>query len=224
MRTSAVQHVLELLKKEIHTQYRVGDLLPNERELAEKFDVSRNTVREAITFLEAYQLVEKTQRGARVRRPSFEPMFHILDDAFEPSARMTRDVLAFRRIVESGALPAVIANAKESDIVAMEQAIDRMHRALTVGEAAQADHDFHAAMVNASGNEVLRQLYSVMSRTLIYYLEIGKTSSDDTEQTCIEHRGIVTALRNRSLPEISTALHTHFDHSENVRNREEPDA
>lgn len=217
MRTSAVQHVLDILKKEIHANYREGDLLPNERELAEQFNVSRNTVREAVIFLEAYQLVEKTQRGARVRRPSFEPMFHILDDAFEPSARNTRDILNFRRIVESGALPSIIANATEADIQAMEAAIVRMDRALTVAEAAQADYDFHAAMVFGSGNQVLKQLYSVMSRTLVYYLEIGKSDSAHSVQTSIEHRHIVDALRRRSLPDLTAALFEHFEHSECVR-------
>lgn len=220
MRTSAVQHVLDALKKEIQTQYAPGDVLPNERDLAERFAVSRNTVREAMIFLEAYQLVEKTQRGARVREPSFEPIFYVLSDAFSPSAKTMADVLAFRRIVELGALPQVIEHASEADLDAMAEATGRMEAAITVREAAQADHDFHAAMVLASGNQVLEQLYRMMSQTLIYYLEIGKSSSANNAQSCTQHRKIVQALRERDLPQALAAVQEHFEYSECVRQRE----
>ncbi|WP_322996207.1 FadR/GntR family transcriptional regulator [Castellaniella sp.] len=222
MRTSAVQYVLDILKKEIQSQYSPGDILPKERELAERFDVSRNTVREAMIFLEAYQLVEKTQRGARVREPSFEPMFHIFSDAFGPSSKTAQDVLSFRCIVEHGVLSDVIAHAKEADIQAMEAAIERMDRARTVREAAQADHDFHAAMVFASDNHVLQQLYKIMAETLIYYLEIGKSNADHNVKASAQHRAIVDALRARSLPAMQAAVQGHFQHSDAVRTREHP--
>lgn len=220
MRTSAVQHVLDVLKKEIQSLYAPGDVLPNERVLSERFNVSRNTVREAMIFLEAYQLVEKTQRGARVREPSFEPMFHIFSDAFGPSSKTARDVLAFRRIVEHGVLPEVVAHATEADIAAMEAAIDRMDRARTIREAAQADHDFHAAMLFASDNRVLQQLYKVMAETLVYYLEIGKSVSDNNIKASAQHRAIVAALRARSLESLQAAVGDHFQHSDAVRGRE----
>ena len=222
MRTSAVQHVLDILKKEIQAQYQPGDFLPNERELAERFNVGRNTVREALIFLEAYHLVEKTQRGARVREPSFEPVFHIFSDAFSPSSQTASDVLAFRRIVESGVLPDVVAHATDTDIQTMEAAIDRMDRAPTIREAAQADHDFHAALLNASGNQVLQQLYKVMAGTLTYYLEIGKSNSEHNVKASTQHRHIVDALRARDLSSMQAAVQDHFQHSDSVRTRETP--
>lgn len=216
MRTSAVQHVLDALKKEIQAHYRPGDVLPNERDLSERFGVSRNTVREAMIFLEAYQLVEKTQRGARVRKPSFEPAFYVLDGAFTPDAKTLQDVLIFRRMVEMGSLSTVLAHIQDKDIDAMDEAVDRMEHAMTVHEAAQADHDFHATMVCASGNSVLEQLYSMLSKTLIYYLEIGKSSSKHNSESCAQHRRIIKALRERSLENLQNAVMEHFQYSESV--------
>ncbi|MDH5857059.1 FadR/GntR family transcriptional regulator [Lampropedia aestuarii] len=220
MRTSAVQHILDILKKEIQTSYKIGDILPNERELAERFGVGRNTVREAVIFLEAYQLVEKTQRGARVRKPSFEPMFHMVEDTFDASSKTAQDVLSFRRIVEFGCLSAVVQHATEDDFIAMDQANDRMDAARTVREAAQADHDFHAALLHSANNEVFSQLYRVMSQTLIYYLEIGKSNTAYNDVSSAQHRAIVQALRARSVAEAQSALRAHFTHSENVRKAE----
>ena len=222
MRISAVQHMLEVLKKEIQSQYSPGDILPNERELAERFDVSRNTVREALIFLEAYQLIEKTQRGPRVREPGFEPMFHIVSDAFSPTSKTAQDVLRFRRVVEYGVLPDVIINVTDADITNMEAAIARMDRAHTVREAAQADHDFHAAMLHASDNKVFQQLYKVMAATLVYYLEIGKSDSAHNATASAQHRRIVDALRARSLERLQDAVREHFEHSECVRESTQP--
>ncbi|KKW67165.1 hypothetical protein AAV94_12115 [Lampropedia cohaerens] len=221
MRTSAVQHVLDTLKKDIQGSYKPGDVLPTERELAERFQVGRNTVREAMIFLEAYQLVEKTQRGARVREPSFEPMFHLLNDAFGTTRKTLRDVLRFRRIVEYGCLPDVLLHACEKDIAAMDAANARMDTAMTMHEAAQADHDFHAALLHAAGNEVFSQLYRVMSPTLIYYLEIGKSNSAHNAKATAQHRKIVQALREQSLEGMQQALLEHFAHSEDVSSAEE---
>lgn len=220
MRTSAVQHVLDVLKKEIQTSYKLGDILPTERELAERFGVGRNTVREAVIFLEAYQLVEKTQRGARVRKPSFEPMFHLVEDSFDASSKTAKDVLDFRRIVEFGCLSAIVDNATEEDFLAMDRANDRMDAARTVREAAQADHDFHAALLHSARNEVLSQLYTVMSPTLIYYLEIGKSNSAFNDLSTAQHRAIVQALRERSVAQAQSAVRAHFTHSEHARQSE----
>ena len=98
---STVEEIRDVLRREIAESYRPGDLMPNERELAERFDVSRNTIRETMIHLEALSLIEKTKRGAKVRTPDFGVMFQELTDHFDTSARSFTDVLNFRRINET---------------------------------------------------------------------------------------------------------------------------
>jgi DNA-binding FadR family transcriptional regulator len=212
--------VLETLKQEILSAYGPGDLLPNERALAERFGVGRNTVREAVIFLEAYGLIEKTQRGARVRdrEVAFDFVFATFDSSFDRSLAMLRDLVEFRRHLETGILDRVVANATGADLDDLEAILVRMERALTAREAATADFAFHAKMVDISQNAVVRRLYQTMAETMTYYLEIGKTKYG--AETVARHRAIVTALRTRDVVALRRAVAGHFTYSEAVLNSE----
>ena len=59
-------------------EFKAGDRLPSERALAERFNVSRTLVREALVRLSQEGLVElRPNRGAVVARPSLEEGHHL---------------------------------------------------------------------------------------------------------------------------------------------------
>ncbi|MGP3699315.1 FadR/GntR family transcriptional regulator [Rhodobacter sp. NSM] len=210
---SAVEDIREVLRREIVERMQVGDLLPNERELAERFGVARNTVRETMIHLEAFGLIEKTRRGARVRQPDFDPIFSVFAQHFDHSPKTLGDVLNFRRIVETGAAPLAVQGATDETLERMAEADARMVRALTVSDAAARDYDFHMAMIEATGNTVLIRMYRVLSVPLKFYLEVGKSRSPETEESSAQHMRIVASLRTRDTPGLLAALNAHFDHS-----------
>ncbi|AXQ95359.1 FCD domain-containing protein [Cereibacter azotoformans] len=210
---SAVEDIRDMLRREIVERMQVGDLLPNERELAERFGVARNTVRETMIHLEAFGLIEKTRRGARVRQPDFDPIFSIFAQYFDHSPKTLADVLNFRRIVETGAAPLAVQGASEATLARMADANARMVRALTVSDAAAHDYDFHMAMIEATGNSVLIRMYRVLSVPLKFYLEVGKSRSPETEESNAQHMRIIEALRARDRAGLMAALNAHFDHS-----------
>lgn len=210
---SAVEDIREVLRREIVERMQVGDLLPNERELAERFGVARNTVRETMIHLEAFGLIEKTRRGARVCQPNFDPIFSIFAQHFDHSAKTLTDVLNFRRIVETGAAPLAVLGVTDALLQRMSEANTRMCRALTTAEAAGHDYDFHMAMVEATGNTVLIRMYRVLSVPLKFYLEVGKSRSPETEQSEAEHAEIIARLKAGDAAGLTTALNRHFDHS-----------
>ncbi|QDL94372.1 FadR family transcriptional regulator (plasmid) [Paroceanicella profunda] len=223
-RKTAVGHVLELLRREIAEQYAPGDMLPTERELAERFGVARNTMRETMIYLEAYSLIEKTQRGARVRTPGFEPMFEAFTQHFDRSLSAYREVLEFRRIVETGAARAIAAGITDAELAALEVQNARMASALTAHDAAEADFAFHLGLVLGARNAVVQRMYQVMSMPLKFYLEVGKTRKPDTDQAHDQHARIIAAARVRDAAGIAEALNTHFDHSGEVLATQQPAA
>ncbi|MGC9449351.1 FadR/GntR family transcriptional regulator [Cereibacter johrii] len=210
---SAVEDIRETLRREIVERMEVGDLLPNERELAERFGVARNTVRETMIHLEAFGLIEKTRRGARVRQPDFDPIFSVFAQHFDHSGKTLGDVLNFRRIVETGAAPLAVQGATPETLARMAEANERMVRSLTVSASAASDYDFHMAMIEATGNTVLIRMYRVLSVPLKFYLEVGKSRSLETEESNAQHMRIIEALRARDAAELTAALNAHFDHS-----------
>lgn len=210
---SAVEDIREVLRCEIVEQMQIGDLLPNERELAERFGVSRNTVRETMIHLEAFGLIEKTRRGARVRQPDLDPIFSVFVQHFDHSAKTLHDVLNFRRIVETGAAPLALLGLTDTTLARMAQANERMARAMTASEAAGHDYDFHMAMVEATGNTVLIRMYRLLSVPLKFYLEVGKSRQPETEQSVAQHSRIIAHLKERDAVGLLAALNAHFDHS-----------
>lgn len=211
--TSAVEEIRETLRREIVDQYKVGDLLPCERDLAERFNVSRNTIRETMIHLEVFQLVRKTKRGAQVSKPDFDTMFRGFTQFFGTSTQTFTDVLNFRRIVETGAAPLIAHHATDECISRMADANRLMQKAMTISEAAEWDYRFHLALVDASKNDVLRRMYRVMSVPLRYYLEVGKSHTPATTTAHEQHIRIMDALRRRDPEVLAETLSEHFQHS-----------
>ncbi|GAB3456305.1 FadR/GntR family transcriptional regulator [Insolitispirillum peregrinum] len=218
--TSTVKTIFERLRLELVEQYHPGDLLPNERLLAERFGVSRNTIREVVIFLEAYGLVEKTQRGPRVRAPDAEAMFRIVSQMFDRSPQAYNDVLHFRRLIEIGTLPEVVDHITDDEIRDLERCALLMEQAPTIREAAEADFRFHAMMVVASRNVILAKLYEAMAQPLMYYLEIGKSNRGLESTTSNHHRSIIDALKARSYRLLRDACEDHFRFSAKVLDQE----
>ena len=214
IRTSAVQSVVSALRSEIPESYKPGDLLQNERDIAERMGVSRNTVREALIHLEAFGIIEKTQRGPRVCAPNVSAVFHVMDQYFDRSPKTCQDLLDFRRIIDLGLLPQALEKVTDDDLALLEKHVARMERALTAREAAEADYAFHKEIVRIADNRVAMTLYTVLTHTLVFYMEIGKNSRENSERTIDDHRAIVAALRSRNLAEALRALSTHYEYSE----------
>lgn len=211
-RNSTVQNIVDSIRSDIRQNYRPGSLLPNERQIAERFGVGRNTVREALIHLEAFGLIEKTQRGPRVCAPNVAAVFHVMDQYFDRSLKTCQDLLDFRRMIDIGVLQGVVENITDADIAALEEQVRRMGDALTAHEAALADYAFHSEIIRISGNGVLAKLYKVLEHTLVFYMEIGK--SGNGARTSAQHGAILEALRQRSLRAAQQAFDEHYGYSE----------
>lgn len=210
---SAVEDIRSVLSREIVDGYSPGQFLPNERDLAERFGVARNTIRETMIHLEAFGLIEKTRRGARVRQADFDPVFQIFAQHFDSSPDRLEDVLNFRRLTETGAAHFAVRHVDDAVLERMRLANDRMATAVTVAQAASHDYDFHLGLIEAARNDMALRMYRVMGVTLRFYLEIGKSQHSDTQTAHAQHARIIDALQARDHAALCAALHDHFDHS-----------
>jgi DNA-binding FadR family transcriptional regulator len=145
-------------------EYQPGDLLTGEIASSEELAVSRTAYREAVRILAAKGLVEsKPKVGTKV---TSRDRWHLLDPdvlawAFEsePDLDMLESLFELRNIVESAAASLAAARRSPEHVETMRRAIELMsHHTLATVEGRQADQDFHATLLAATGNPYIISL------------------------------------------------------------------
>ena len=189
--------------------YPPGTRLPGERELAERFDVSRVVVREAEISLEALGHVEiKVGSGVYVREPDNIDLSRLPDvSAFE----LTQTRLLFES--ESAALAARIIT--DEQIAELEHTIERMANAThDTPDGDAADRDFHMLISKATGNAANVFMMENLWRMRTELPDVRKVYAavcvEDSSHRVDEHAEILDALRARNPDAARRAMRHHF--------------
>ena len=139
-----------------------GDRLPAERELGEKFGVSRVTVREALRGLEANGMVTikvGARGGAFVTAPTSARIGEGIIDLLSLSGLTDKEVTEARQIFELGIIPLVCERATEHDIDDLLEICDRGDAALEKGSyPMELSAEFHTRVAQASHNAAIAML------------------------------------------------------------------
>jgi DNA-binding FadR family transcriptional regulator len=189
---------------------KVGDVLPPERDLAQRFSVGRNTLREAIKVLEIYGVVERrTKTGTVIRSTNLD---HILATAFAGlpvSLELFDEIQGFRLILETGIAAAVVAHVDDGAIAALEECVARMAATDDVEAQARADFDFHATLIGLSGNTVIIRTFRVLGEAVRSLMRLGKGRAG-TRLTLDEHARLLDAVRRRDAEAYVAAMRQHL--------------
>ncbi|TWB73095.1 GntR family transcriptional regulator [Nitrospirillum amazonense] len=190
--------------------YATGQRLPSERDLAETFDVSRPTVREAMITLEILGLVE-ARHGSGIyvteQLPAGEAAAELDIGAFE--------LTEARRLVEGevAALAATTITDEELAVLAaLLREIGEENERNAVGE--QADRRFHLTIARASRNTalvgVVEQLWDMRYKSplCMAMLERARTAGDLPRVE--EHQRIVQSLAARDPQAARAAMRDHL--------------
>lgn len=193
-------------------EFRVGERLPSERNLADRFQVSRTSVREAVIALEVQDMVEvRGGSGIYVCRPpdSIRPVY-------VPDGPGPFELLRARRLIE-GEIAAQAADLrKDTDI-------DRIYSALAAmrdhcdDKCANEDADrlFHLRIAEATGNAVLVHMVSALRQQLrgpIWSrLEEHFHTPVLRQASLQDHQQVFSALVSSDAAGARAAMHAHID-------------
>jgi GntR family transcriptional regulator, hexuronate regulon transcriptional repressor len=196
-------------------RYPPGRRLPAERELAEMFNVSRPTIREAVIALELQNLVE-VRLGAGVY--VLDPKARQRSAGTTPELRIGPfELMEARKIIESetAALAATLIDDKQLE--KLDQIIDRMeeeNRLKIQGES--ADRAFHVAIAESTGNSalvaVIDNLWHWRETDPMVMRLMEKARSKGVRPVAEEHRRILAALRKHNPTAARTAMQEHLTH------------
>ena len=198
---------------------RPGERLPSERELSERFGVSRPSLREAIAELqEAGLLTAKANSGvfvADVLGASFSPA---LTKLFASHDTAVFDYIDFRRDMEGLAAERAARLASDTDLEVVDQVFQRMeaaHQKRNPSDEAKIDADFHLAIIEASHNVVMlhmmRSMYELLREGVFYNRQIMFQQRTTRTMLLDQHRTINTALQARDPQAARQAVETHMD-------------
>lgn len=159
------EHIEKLILEGV---LRPGEKLAAERDLAQKLDVSRPSLREALEKLQAKGLLETTKSGTVVAQ-FLAPLTRPLAELFADKPRVTSDYFEYRRIVEGQAAALAAIRSTDLDRAAFRECAGRIQKANELddpGEEATADADLHLLIYEASHNIVLLHVMRVFSELL----------------------------------------------------------
>lgn len=196
-------------------EFKVGERLPSERALAERFDVSRTSVREATIALELQGVVEV--RGGSGIYVTQAPSTLNTAPMFMPgNGPGPFELLRARCLIESEIASEAAEMRKDADLDRIFSALTDMHDHMDDKEANEAaDRLFHLRIAESTANSVLLQMVTAMwdqSKGPIWTkIEAHFHTPELRQASHADHQRIFKALLGRDAVAARTAMRGHLE-------------
>jgi DNA-binding FadR family transcriptional regulator len=204
-------------------EFKPGDRLPPERDLARALGVSRPTVREAMIALEIAGLVEvRVGAGAFVTDKAKQNGTHGEANGrlFEGAGSSPLELIAARRTIEPEVAALAAQLATPAEITSIAETVSMIAAATDTPEHRAADHQFHVRIAIASHNSVLTaivdecwaEMYSPMFERMgaITGLIVARCSPQQRDTTVAEHEAVYRAIAAHDAGAARAAMDAHL--------------
>ena len=194
--------------------YRPGNKLPNENELSEALQVSRTTLREAISFLVAQGVLEiRRGKGTFVAEELPVSGLDLTSLAGLRSRVRAKDLFEMRLIFEPATVALACQRATDEELRHIQKKADRMEEiARQGGDWPLADQEFHWAIIKAAHNEYMRRLYPIINSAVNEIMQISQNRQHMQEIAVADNRLILEFLMNRDEAGARHAMSIHMKH------------
>jgi DNA-binding FadR family transcriptional regulator len=215
--TLSEQISYEITKSILRGDFKTGDLLPSENELARQFNVSRAAVREAAKTLAMLGLVRRRQgRGTRVA-PHDEwrhlaPELLLARTELGSVDELLLALLELRRMFEVQSAGAAAGRATAEQVDELSRHLKAMDLAgQDINGFTKHDVDFHATLLKAAGNPLLPPLFEQLRPLLELARQLSARSRPGFAHQAQEgHRAIFEAVRVGDADLARTAMSDHL--------------
>jgi GntR family transcriptional regulator, transcriptional repressor for pyruvate dehydrogenase complex len=208
------QIVQQIEESIVQGKLKPGDQLPAERELAQRFGVSRTAVREAVKALREKGLVEAySGRGTFITDGTTQAVRQSLDLMVKIGQPEGFSHLAeVRAILEPEIAARAATRIQESELATMREAVAAMDAAGQDPDAyIEADLDFHLALAEGAANPlILSLLDSIVGLLREQRLRIFEVSGGP-ERGQIHHKKILEAVERHDSAAARKAMRDHLE-------------
>jgi len=204
--------VASLIRREIlQGQLRAGDRLPSERHLAEEHGVARGTIREALSQLEAAQLLE-------IKRGSGAYVTFQIDEQVSNAVRLARalELIDSRFALEPHICRLAVLHARPEDLDRAEALLDQMETSVTdAAQFAECDKRFHTLLAEITGNSLLiwlmGQINSVRGEEQWERMTNVTLNTATIRAYNAQHRQILNAIKTREAERAAKLMKDHLE-------------
>jgi len=220
---SAVDQIRSLI---LADNYKPGDRLPSERELAEQLSVGRPSVREALRILGAMGLIEiRVGNGTYVRDVTLLPYIESLVAHISSRLKVREENILklwdVRKILETGNVGLACSRMTPQRLDKMAQCVQEMEKNIKNREIfISTGVQFHREIAEATDNEILIMLWNNVWDLILRSDLYRRRSSPrfrmrhSPPQSLEDHRRIYRALSRGDQAESLRAMGEHLEKEE----------
>ncbi len=208
-----VAQIHELIRE---GRFKAGDQLPSERELAETFQVSRTSVREAIRALETEGLIKsRTGMGNFVADLPIESLVAPLAKLLVEGKDALANIFELRKLIEPQIASLAAERATVTDIGNMKRLLEKQRDQVQSGATGvEADSELHFAIGQATQNHAIEKLVSGLLEVLSHSREESLQTAGRRQASIDSHRAIVAAIERHDQAGAQEAMRHHIEQVE----------
>jgi GntR family transcriptional regulator, transcriptional repressor for pyruvate dehydrogenase complex len=186
------RHLLDYL---LSGQFKPGQRIPSERQLAEAMSVGRSAVRDALRPLAAFGLLDvRVGDGTYLSDPNTDLLPRLIEWGMLLNERSVVDLIEVRWHFEVVTARLAAERRSELDVADLRHKLAELAAAKTPDTFSRADTAFHLRIAEASGNTVLAgMLHRIQTLLRVWVLRI-QTTHPQLESTYREHLPIMEAI------------------------------
>ena len=195
-------------------RYAPGSKLPNDNAGSKALEVSRTTLREAISFLVAQGVLEiRRGKGTFVAEELPAAGMDLSSLTGLRARERARDLFEMRLIFEPATVALACQRASMEELQQIQKKAERMEQiAAAGGDWPLADQEFHWAIIRASHNEYMRRLYPIINNAVNDLMQLAQNRQRMEETAIRDNKLILEFLLRRDEEGARHAMTIHMKH------------
>ncbi len=171
-------------------RYEPGERVPSERELAERFKVSRGQIREALSYLEALRVIERRAKSGvymAAQDSSVEALALFAQLGIPLTAADVQQSVEMRRIHEIAAIRLACERRTDENLARLREILAAEEAHIAAGHSmAEDDRQFHSEIIRATQNNVFARIVNIFyimtsAQRSLYFRDMARSQQSHDE-------------------------------------------
>lgn len=207
--TDRVENILREYFEE--NAFKPGDPLPNEMEMAQKLNVSRNVVREALSRLRMLGMIEtRPRKGMVMSQPDLLTGMEKVLNPFILGTKNLKNIFELRLILEMGIAEFLFARKTKKDIEELEAIVNLQSNDFEVTK--EEEIAFHGKLYEMTGNSTFKRFQILLMPVFNHvFTDYSKKKAHVELPNPVTHRDILEVIRKGTSDDFRQAMFKHLE-------------